>query len=223
MLTTDSRVIPLELAPDDILTTGSQGPAAVVSGTDDVAHSLHLRPHLRHQLVDGEFVPSGGQPHHDRQARPRVLRPAGRRHQCLHLRAGLHHGARVERVQRRRRPVHHQRHRRQQQLRSQRRLHRGPGQPPDRVRRLLPSRCGHHGLQLVGGRLAGVHRPVHRCRDGRLLRRPHRRLPAGQPQSVERRAELCRRLRAGRLENQQCHAQLRREVESLHFDGLPGR
>ena len=39
MLTTDSRVIPLELAPDDILTTGSQGPAAVVSGTDDVAHS----------------------------------------------------------------------------------------------------------------------------------------------------------------------------------------
>ena len=39
MLTTDSRVIPLDLAPDDILTTGSQGPAAVVSGTDDVAHS----------------------------------------------------------------------------------------------------------------------------------------------------------------------------------------
>ena len=42
MLTTDSRVIPLELAPDDILTTGSQGPAAVVSGTDDVAHSFTL-------------------------------------------------------------------------------------------------------------------------------------------------------------------------------------
>ena len=40
MLTTDSRVIPLDLAPDDILTTGSQGPAAVVSGTDDVAHSF---------------------------------------------------------------------------------------------------------------------------------------------------------------------------------------
>src|SRR5262249_3236575 len=40
MLTTDSRVIPYDLASSDILTTGSQGPAAIVSGTDDTAHSL---------------------------------------------------------------------------------------------------------------------------------------------------------------------------------------
>jgi Carboxypeptidase regulatory-like domain len=42
MLTTDNRRVPTELAPDDILTTGSQGPAGVPSGTDDVAHSLTL-------------------------------------------------------------------------------------------------------------------------------------------------------------------------------------
>jgi hypothetical protein len=42
MLTTDSRVIPLDLSPEDILTTGSQGPPAVVSGTDDTAHSFTL-------------------------------------------------------------------------------------------------------------------------------------------------------------------------------------
>ena len=42
MLTTDSRVVPLELAPGDILTTGSQGPAGSPSGTDDVAHSFTL-------------------------------------------------------------------------------------------------------------------------------------------------------------------------------------
>ena len=184
---------------------------------------LHVRPHLRDQLGDGELVPSRGQPHHDRQAGPGVLRPAGRRHQRLHLRAGLHHRAGAQRLQRRRRPVHHQRHRRQPQLRPQRRLHRRPRQPPDRLRRLLPSRRGQHGLQLVGGRLAGVHRPVHRCRDGRLLRRAHRRLPAGEPQSAERRAELCRRLRAGQLENQRRHAEFRCEVEPVHRDVLPGR
>ena len=42
MLTTDSRKVPTELAPDDILTTGSQGPAGSPSGTDDVAHSFTL-------------------------------------------------------------------------------------------------------------------------------------------------------------------------------------
>jgi hypothetical protein len=42
MLTTDSRAIPLKLAPADLLTTGSQGPPAVVSGTDDAAHSVTL-------------------------------------------------------------------------------------------------------------------------------------------------------------------------------------
>jgi hypothetical protein len=42
MLTTDNRVVPLELAPNDILTTGSQGPAGSPSGTDDLAHSFTL-------------------------------------------------------------------------------------------------------------------------------------------------------------------------------------
>ena len=40
MLTTDSRKVPTELAPDDILTTGSQGPPGLPSGTDDVAHAF---------------------------------------------------------------------------------------------------------------------------------------------------------------------------------------
>jgi len=40
MLTTDARKIPTELAPDDILTTGSQGPPGLPSGTDDVAHAF---------------------------------------------------------------------------------------------------------------------------------------------------------------------------------------
>jgi hypothetical protein len=39
MLTTDSRKVPTELAPNDILTTGSQGGPGLPSGTDDVAHS----------------------------------------------------------------------------------------------------------------------------------------------------------------------------------------
>ena len=42
MLTTDDRKVPLELAPDDILTTGPQGPPGVPSGTDDTAHSYTL-------------------------------------------------------------------------------------------------------------------------------------------------------------------------------------
>ena len=40
MLTTDARKVPTELAPDDILTTGSQGPPGLPSGTDDVAHAF---------------------------------------------------------------------------------------------------------------------------------------------------------------------------------------
>jgi hypothetical protein len=40
MLTTDDRKVPTELMPNDILTTGSQGPAGIPSGTNDVAHSF---------------------------------------------------------------------------------------------------------------------------------------------------------------------------------------
>jgi hypothetical protein len=42
MLTTDDREIPFDLASNDVLTTGSQGPPAIVSGTDDTAHSFTL-------------------------------------------------------------------------------------------------------------------------------------------------------------------------------------
>jgi hypothetical protein len=42
MLTTDDRTVPTELMPNDILTTGSQGPAGIPSGTNDVAHSFTL-------------------------------------------------------------------------------------------------------------------------------------------------------------------------------------
>jgi hypothetical protein len=42
MLTTDNRTIPFDLAPNDVLTTGSQGPPGIPSGTDDLAQSLTI-------------------------------------------------------------------------------------------------------------------------------------------------------------------------------------
>ena len=183
MLTTDSRVVPLELAPDDILTTGSQGPAGSPSGTDDVAHSYTLgHTWVASSSIVNSFRAVGNKITH-RQAWAVVLQPAGRRHQRLQLRPGLYHRARAQRLQRRRRPVRDQRDRWQQQLRLQRRRDRGPRQPPVRIRRLLPARRGLHGVELVGGRLAGLHRPVHGYRDGRLLRRAHRR-PSARPTPI---------------------------------------
>ena len=217
MLTTDSRMIPLELAPDDILTTGSQGPPGLASGTDDVAHSFTFgHTYVISSSMVNSFRVVGNRITIDKPG-PEFFSP-----QDVGINAYTYvPGYTTVRV-----------------LNA---FNVGGGQFTTNVTGgnhsyglnddftvvrgnhqfgfggYYLARRGLHGVQLVGGRLAGVHRPVHRHRDGRLLRRPHRRLPPGQPQSVERRAELRRRLRAGRLEDQQCHAELRREVESRSF------
>ncbi len=223
MLTTDSRVIPLELAPADILTTGSQGPPAVVSGTDDVAHSVTfghtyvINSAMVNSLrVVGNKITIG-------KPGPEFFGPQD---------VGINAYSYVPGYT---------------TVRVLNGFNVGGGNFTTNVTGGTSSYGlnddftvvrGNHQIGFGGYYLRGststvsnawsivsqrFHRPVHRCRDGRLLRRPRRRLPPGEPQSLERGAELRRRLRAGQLENQRRHAELRGEVEPVHCDVVPRR